>query len=451
MKKIGLFVTTVLGLLLSVQSQDLIAFKNAKGLWGFKDKTGKVIVEPKYLYKPSSFVEGRSIISKTYSLKGVVDEKGKEITPPIYYSITNFKHGFATVTKEFVDSVKLKQGKLVRTTVRGVIDRNGKEVVPVIYKELFGDLSNGWFAMATDTLNKKFYYNTEGKIFAVPEGMFIYNYRVDGKKFVVGKNGKVGLIDKNFKELLPFDYSLISPTQNNLLIVGQNNLVGLMDDRTLKWIVQPKYKNISFFQQGYGVFTDEQGLLGAINTKGVVTTKPQFNTIYRIDKTNSALAMYMYKGSDQSGLVDLATGKIITPAKYLMLPYDYDNGIIVFRKDNKKGMIDSTGKELFYAAYDDFSSGFSYNRAWVMKQNKFGFIDNTGKLVIPIQYDIVGGFVEGLAKVRVNGKYGYIDPNGKLVIPQIYLDAQNFESGMAWVKDETNRTYYIDKEGKEVK
>ncbi len=281
--------------------------------------------------------------------------------------------------------------------------------------------------------------------------MFIYDYRIDGKKFVASKNGKNGLIDKNFKELLPFEYSLISPTQNNLLIVRQNDLFGLMDHRTLKWVVQPKYKNISFFQQGYGVFTDEQGLLGAINTKGVVTTKPQFNTVYRIDKTNSALSMYKYNSSDQFGLVDLASGKIITPAKYNMLPYDYDDGVIVFRRDGKKGMIDSTGKELFYNEYDDFSSGFNYNRAWVTKQNKYGFIDKTGKLVIPIQYDMVGGFVEGLAKVRSKGKHGFIDPSGKLVIPQIYSDAQNFDGGMSWVKDESGRTFYIDKEGNEVK
>ena len=113
--------------------------------------------------------------------------------------------------------------------------------------------------------------------------------------------------------------------------------------------------------------------------------------------------------------------------------------------------MDSTGKILFYDAYDDFSPGFSENRAWVIKQGKYGFIDKTGTLVIPMQYDVVNGFSEGLAKVKINGKCGFINITGNVVIPLTFTDAASFESGIAWVKDETNRTFYIDKTGKEVK
>ena len=48
-----------------------------------------------------------------------------------------------------------------------------------------------------------------------------------------------------------------------------------------------------------------------------------------------------------------------------------------------------------------------------MKLDKYGFIDRTGKLVIPAIYDMIGGFNEGLAKVRINGKHGFINPKDK--------------------------------------
>lgn len=448
MKKI-LFLSAVLFSTLCVQSQNSTFFKNNKGLWGLKDKDGKVLIEPKFYIKPAAFIDGRSVFSKA-GLNGVLDEAGKEVVAPVYSSISEYKYGFAVATKEFTDTAKKVNGKPAKYTLKGIIDRSGKEIVPVMCVNMQGDFSNGWFVTVSNDPKEKIFINTDGKTFTVPAGLLLMNDRVDGKKFIAMKDSKYGLVDQQFKELLPFEYSRIRPQENGLLIIGQNNLYGIMDKK-LKWIIKPTYNSIYNFQNGYAIISSEEKLLGAINSKGVITTKPQFENLSRIDKTNSAIAMYKGTGSDRSGLIDLATGKIITPADYNMSAYNYEWGIIEFRKDNKKGMMDSTGKILFYDAYDDFSPGFSDNRAWVKKQNKYGFIDKTGALVIPVQYDIVGGFVEGLAQIKTNAKYGYINAKGDVVIPVMFTDAQNFESGIAWVKDETGRAFYIDKTGKEVK
>ncbi len=448
MKK-TLFLSVALFISLCVQSQNPTFFKNNKNLWGLKDKDGKVLLEPKFYNKPAAFIDGRSVFSKA-GLNGVLDEAGKEIVAPLYSSISDYKYGFAVATKEMTDTSKKVNGKPAKYFLKGIIDRSGKEIVPVMYKEMQGDLSNGWFVTVWNDSKEKIFINTSGKTFTVPAGLLLMHDRVDGKRFIAMKDSKFGLIDNQFKELLPFAYSRITPTENGMLIVGENNLFGLMDSK-LKWIAKPTFSNIHKFQNAVAIITNEQQLYGAINTKGVVTTSPQFENIYRIEKTNAAIAMYKGTRTDRWGLVDLATGKIITPADYNMSSYDYEWGIIKFRKDNKKGMMDSTGKILFYDAYDDFSPGFSDNRAWVMKQNKYGFIDKTGALVIPMQYDMVGGFAEGLAKIKTNAKYGYINAKGDVVIPVSFTDAQNFESGIAWVKDETGRTFYIDKTGKEVK
>ena len=91
------------------------------------------------------------------------------------------------------------------------------------------------------------------------------------------------------------------------------------------------------------------------------------------------------------------------------------------------------------------------DRAWVKKDGKYGFIDKQGKLVIPIQYDNIGGFAEGLARVQQNGKYGFLDKSGNTAIPFKFKNAGSFELGLAWVVDDSNKAFYIDKNGNEVK
>lgn len=432
-----------------MQGQKLLVFKNNKGLYGYKDKAGKVIVDPKYNIKPTDFLEGRSVFTLV-NLKGVLDENGKEIVPPVYKSISNFNYGYAVATKEVTDSLAVNSGKPNKYEVKGIIDREGKEIVPVQYRNIDGDFSNGWFVKVSNDFKEKIYYNTSGKIFTVPEGLFLDIQRIDGKRYVAMKNGNAGIINQQYKEILPFEYSSIRPTENDMLIVRKNNLDGLMDSK-LKWVIQPSFKRIYLFEKGYAVFEGEDGLLGAINAKGVVTTKPQFATIYRISQTNSALAMFKNKSSDMSGVVDLATGQIVVPANYYFTTYNYSDGYIIFKRSNKKGIMDSTGKEVFYDLYDDFSSGFLEDRAWVKKDGKYGFIDKQGKLVIPIQYDNIGGFAEGMARVQQNGKYGFLDKNGNTAIPFKFKNAGSFEMGIAWVVDDNNKAFYIDKNGNEVK
>jgi hypothetical protein len=423
-------------------------FKNNKGLWGLKDKTGKVLLEPQYRGRPNDFSEGRSVFySKGFV--GVIDERGREIAPPVYTSITNYRYGFALAHKEITDTVNKSGGKPSRYTLKGVLDKNGKEIVPVIYRDLEGSFDNGWFVKVVNDKKEKLHINTLGQIFTVPDGILLMNDRVDGKNVVAYKNSKYGLVNQQFKEVLPFEYSRITPTNDGMLIAGKDGLFGLMDSK-LKWIVKPTFTGIFQFQQGYAIVTDADNKYGAINAKGVVTTKPQFEKINRVGQTNSAIALYKGAGTDRWGLVNLATGTIITPAGYNMYAFDYAWGIIKFSRDGKKGMMDSTGKELFYGQYDDFSPGFNENRAWVMKDKKYGFIDKTGALVIPIQYDMIGGFMNGLAKIKQNGKYGYINLKGDVVIPVQFKDAENFEEGIAWVREEGGRSYYIDKTGKEL-
>lgn len=84
-----------------------------------------------------------------------------------------------------------------------------------------------------------------------------------------------------------------------------------------------------------------------------------------------------------------------------------------------------------YDYLGDFSCGF----ARVKKGAKYGFIDKAGNEIVPCTYDNVGDFHNNMAWVNHDWKYGYIDNMGELIIPCKYKRAQDFSEGLAWVND----------------
>ena len=69
--------------------------------------------------------------------------------------------------------------------------------------------------------------------------------------------------------------------------------------------------------------------------------------------------------------------------------------------------------------------------------------------VVPLKYDNVHSFSEGLAAVFLNNQRGYIDKNGREITPLKYDDAENFSEGMAVVSLD-GKWGFIDKTGNEI-
>src|SRR5664280_2538050 len=65
------------------------------------------------------------------------------------------------------------------------------------------------------------------------------------------------------------------------------------------------------------------------------------------------------------------------------------------------------------------------------KGEKWGYIDTKGKLVIPAVYEDEGLFSDGLAPVELDDKWGYIDTKGTMTEPAIYYNAWPFREGLA--------------------
>ena len=128
----------------------------------------------------------------------------------------------------------------------------------------------------------------------------------------------------------------------------------------------------------------------------------------------------------------------------------------------KTALLDKNGNALTAYIYDDLSwEGFhegliraamDFENTGDYEQCKWGFVDQTGAVVIPLEYDAVGNFSEGLAPVgkRMEDgriKYGYINKQGELVIPYQFDYANPFSEGLAVVETDYGDYHFIDAAG----
>ncbi|MGI6028053.1 MAG: WG repeat-containing protein [Candidatus Heteroscillospira sp.] len=116
------------------------------------------------------------------------------------------------------------------------------------------------------------------------------------------------------------------------------------------------------------------------------------------------------------------------------------------------GAMDLNGNWVIQPQYVSFrymlSGRFFCDGLWTVENEEglFGAVDKDGRVVIPMQYDFMGSFTEGLCSVKKDGEAYYIDQNNNAVKPADLQgaaaqaeSASHFSGGIAAV--------YTDKDG----
>ena len=98
----------------------------------------------------------------------------------------------------------------------------------------------------------------------------------------------------------------------------------------------------------------------------------------------------------------------------------------------------SFGKEGLCMVRKDIPGGFLY-----------GFVNEEGHEQIPVEYDYLYNFENGITIAKKDGKYGVIDTNNNIVIPfgLPYAEVRGFRDGRAAVKDHHGKWGVIDTKG----
>lgn len=203
--------------------------------------------------------------------------------------------------------------------------------------------------------------------------------------FVVKKNGKYGVINEQRKELIPMTCDSIIYYNENCIMVMQNKQWGMMDILGQEK-VKPQFNSI-LLNQNYNNTT----VLG-MNTSGgkIVDVSGQTLSSLNIDKAYNPENGYGYYTTEKSGKFGAlsTTFKELIPAKYESLAIAHYNAKVFIAKLNKKfGLLSLEGNELSKFEYDDIASTNS-DVLIVKKGNKYGaFSLGSNKMVVPIEYD----------------------------------------------------------------
>lgn len=300
---------------------------------------------------------------------GFIDNSGKVVIDVQYDEVKDFHEGFAGVKKD---------GKW------GFIDKTGQVIIDFKYDEVT-DFNQGLMAVRT---NK--YWSFIDKTGQVTYNLLPYKEETFWENLAVAyepKTKKYGIVDKQGKIIVPFQYEDAEPFADGLVKV------------------QLTYQNIS----------------------------PYDNNI---------------KDYKKFGIID-RFGKMVIATKYDEINDVFD-GVMIVKSDSKYGFIDKSKPitSLEYSYVENFSNGLALvkkNNSHHITRKEYGFIDKTGKEVIPARYYQVNYFYNGTTIVKDYAGYKLIDTENNIIYSLPYKNIISYKDGRAIIKHEENKYGIIDK------
>lgn len=260
--------------------------------------------------------------------------------------------------------------------------------------------------------------------------------------FAIVKQGKIGVVNKTGKFVIPPVYECIEPFKNGMAAVCKKYKWGFVDTNG-KEVVPIQYDEVKSFNEEYAAV--RLGLnWGFINTKGREVVNLFKYDSFKGEGYNEGLAAVSKNG--KYGFIDKLDFTVI-PFNYDWA-YNFHEGLATVKIGRRQGVIDKKGNLVIPAKYDEiypFIEGF----ARIDSAGAINFIDKQGNKISAQDFEDAKSFSEGLAAVQLKGKWGFINAQGKIVILPKYNDVKkSFSAGIALVEI-NNQLGYIDKTGKE--
>lgn len=337
------------------------------GKWGYaKLFTKEIVIPPKYEY-PFHFKNGLVVAQDERWKTGLINSRGDVVIPLIYdfifpssqegvYVAQKDKHDFLLISTQGAPLTKSYEFISLCANHFGVM-LNGKWGIIDIHENLLVPCEYDFLQMRGDDLyaekNKKQGYirfsNTtvipvqydwvgplsDGIALAKSEGKFRYvtskaEYTPNYEEFrnfhegraIVKKNNLSGVINTEFKEVLPPQYEFISDYSDGLAVATLGGKSGYLD-KNGEVIIDFIFENAYPFKSGFaGV--KKNGRWGFIDKKG----KQVVDCIYKsVIDFNRGYAFV--RVDDNWGLIDIKGNMVVTPKNYRdITDYSFFNGLI---------------------------------------------------------------------------------------------------------------------------
>ncbi len=351
--------------------------------YGFTDSKGKVVITPKYEYA-SDFYNGKSNIISN-NIPGIVFSNSKHKLFPEY-----------RLTFWYESDV----GLAIKEDQSGFINIEGEVIIPFEYEDAFPFYKDYASIKKNGKWN---YLNYRGEKVFNDSLVFSYRPIIDNKaifmidsikvekeKKITGKNGsrtfieygygiekiqlKEGLIDTDGNIVLHPLYDEISGYfHNGYMRIRNNGMTGIID-QNYKVIIPIMYEDISDIK-------DDLFLAKSKNKWGMINIKNQAVIPFEYDKIrhfNEGLAQVLIKSS--IGYINKKNMKVIKPKFDFNALGDFSNRLALVKKNEKYGYINTVGEIVIPITY---TAGLPFEKKYALvEKDSMSFrIDRKGEKI----------------------------------------------------------------------
>ena len=319
-------------------TKDLLPVK-IDGLFGFINKSGDVIIEPKYAWA-ADFSEGLAVVKMPYDDKefgdmhGYIDSTGRMVVSPVFDAAGNFMQGWARV--------KQGSGGFI------YIDKTGRMPIASKFFECY-NVQSFPIPVRENRKSKAGYVNRKGE-YVIEAKFDMARPFIDGYA-VVAVGQKRGYINKKGEFIIQPQFYRANYFQDNVAkVIMKDEATGDKTEGYInkrgEYVVEPIYK-MGFakdFSEGVAAVSTDGQKWGFINTSGMLVIASKFE---KAASFKEGLAKVRFEG--KYGFIDKWGNWVIQP-KYEKVS-NFKNGIAsVYQKNERMGYIDQTGKFVWRAS-----------------------------------------------------------------------------------------------------
>ena len=301
----------------------------------------------------------------------------------------------------------------------GVINSVGSNVIDPSYAEMIiiPNSKVGVFICTYDTNYETGEYKTKAlnenneeiftqydKIEAIQNKDKNNNLIYDQNVIKVQKDGKYGLIDVTGKEIVPVDYEEIVAVLSieNSFKVKKNGKYGIVDSEG-KTVVEPQYADID--------------VLGKDNKSGFIVKDD----------------------SGKYGLIEYSNNQILE-IKYDSIEKVYGNDLYVVTVAGKQKLVNKENADVLTNGFDSIKQILANqeNAVIFVKDNKYGVMNTSGEILIEAQYDKLEEAKLGTFIAKNGDKYGIIDAEKQEKIPFEYTSIIYNQKADIYILEDSN-------------
>lgn len=312
----------------------------------------------------------------------------------------------------------------------GYLSETGELIADYMYEHAY-PFSQGLACVRSE--GKYGFINTLGEV----EIPFIYdraNSFSEGLAYFEA-DGRYGFLDQEGEQAFLLSCDSISSFREGLAYFSIDGKYGYID-KSGDEAIPPIYDDADYFSGG--IARVRKGIyFGVIDTQGSEVVRAEYDSV----TLNGELIVV--KRGDKYGCFD-KNGREVMPLRYDSIVTVFPQlEAVVAAKEGRFGITDYEGNFIIPAVYEDISCrGVFPDMIFVVSdKEKYGFfhvneLSGNKGVEVPLCYDGVRDYQDGMAVVMQDGKYSVVDREGKPLFDYGYESVRLLESGLLLVEED---------------